>query len=1711
MKRILISILAVALLFNTLGGVIVTAAGIKTQTNGLIFNGSATAPVIVDSGYTNSANANAERSYTQILRAVGDLRQDIAMVTGGIDCKAIQKLSKDSSELQTERLNAADQSKVPALITDITSIESDYAIIVGDISNSSIIKQLIANGKLDEAKTIEGEWEAYVIKEVLSPVSGVDKALVIAGSDARGTIYGIYKLSESIGVSPFYWYSDVPVKTQSSFGWTGGTVVNEGPDVKYRGIFINDEEESNEWAKSFFKEAQTPGVNYYRRVFEMVLRMGGNTLWPAMHGCSTAFNKVLDTDGIPINAKEAAKYGIIMSASHCELMLRNNVGEWHDWFNANSSKYDNVHYKGEYYKSYDFTLNEEMLLDYWRERIITNKDFESILALGVRGPHDEAFNCEDLNKYKGNNESEKKVNMMIDVITKQRGIIVEVYGEENLKNVPQVFIPYKEMNDVYNAGLNEFFLWDGSRDFNGDGVIDWKDDNTDIILMWAEDNENYLRQDLTDEEASRAGGAGVYYHISYWGPPTSYLWLNSTSLYEMSEQMHRAYSIGANDYWILNVGDIKPSETSMEFFLKMAWDVETWNDKTVLTHLTEQVSRDYNLPYSEAEKLAGYIGEFYEMNGVRKAEFYGKASFGSEPMWFNPTAFGDETMLWLEKATALKEKMDAVYESLPEEYKGVFYQQIYYNVLSLYDVIEQHVYLSKNHLAAEQGRIGSATVYADLAKAVRQRFDERVNKFNSFNSGKWTNFIKYVRAGAENPKREDGEYKFVFEAGEGIGVCGENSSKTLRLNSLINSDKSYFDVYSLSSLLEKWEAVTSDSWIILDSATGETRTEQRVIVSADWQKLSNGENKGKIEIYSVDKNGTRAAAPTVTLNVAAVKSNVQFDGKSYIEANGYVAIEAEHYTEAIGGADGRFWGLIESNGVNGDTMKALPDTATKTTDWANTAKLRYRVYFEEAGTYSLSLNRRPVSNEGKDNGTDRSMNVAVGVGTSTPKTLNGNRYSGRWEDVLLRQEILTTSIKVEAGWNDIYVYMSDASFVFDRMVIETVRDAVPDAVLGAPISPNNIVDSTPDTIGTLPIALAQYNSSQYSATITMGESIDFDVAGTVSVSSSASGIAKAEFTADKITVYGIGVGKAIITAELNDGSKAIISVFVSPNGEAGAGVYVANAQDCFVINSIDALNNTKYAYTTVSTTAWNIKGSGIEVESSGNQDKWLSTTWESLNGDAPGISFTVRVDKTGDYFVYLNTNCPDVDADSYHLFVDMNYVTTHNDFALGDLMWNSKKNTINLSEGEHTFTIFGREDGFALNQILIAPTSFAAPASGTLLEPSGNELKDDELQPDDPDDTPTDDPEDPPADDGDTPAVTDKSDSESDSFFRSNSQGRIIINAKSALAGTAYSNCAGSDLGHIWSETEKGVQVMPNEGKNWTTGSIDGLEGKAPSLEFKFKVDKLDEYYVFINMSNPDNGSDSYFVAVDGKFITEGTWYVDADGTEHRYGDGVQIENEKWYSTRQAITLTEGEHTIKIYAREDGLTVNQIIITDDKALDIPNGEFFNQSPRDRLEVSLANINDITLGIDVYSFEAVASAGTKPVSLTVSSDNESVVIASADGLNINLFAVSNGEATVTVTASAEGYNDATAEFKVTVNRETTDEYILGDVNADGIVDNNDAIYLLYHTIFGESDYPVNQPCDFNGDGIVDNNDAIYLLYHTIFGDADYPLFNNYLLT
>lgn len=1328
--RQLFAVLAVC----ALHGALLTAAppAWAADTGFTIYDGAATTPILIDGTYRGDHD---DRDYRQVRRAVQDLRQDVAMVTGAIDAGVVQNLYADSAAAKEARLTNADPSKVPALLSHADGAAT--AIIVGVVGQSELVDGIIGAGKFDEAAQIAGAWEGYAVKVVDAPVAGVDRALVIAGGDARGTIYGIYSISEEIGVSPWYWFSDVPVRQRDEIVVRGDTLVNGGPDVRYRGIFINDEERTIDWAKAKFPTGRgTPEVNYYRHVFEMMLRVGLNTLWPAMHEGTTSFNAATDTGmydaGTPVNAREAADYGVVMSSSHAELMLRSNVEEWRPFYERNKVALD---IKGvDYRDAYDYSLNKPALVQYWRERLVANARFESVIPLGLRGVHDDAPKFTPGNPY----GFADVLAMVSDVLVEQRGLIAEVYGRADA--VPQVFIPYKEMGDLYNNGLKAHIP-------------------PDVTLVWAEDNAGYVRQVPTPTEAARPGGNGIYYHSSYWGWPKSYLWLNSTPMTLMVEQLRRAWHSGAGRFWILNVGDIKPGEMKIELFAKLAWDVDGSDIDRFLTRL---VARDFGLGGRQAHVVVDVLNRFSVLESTKRAEYWGAASAASADTGvfpgefsypFSSTSDGDELQRYINEANELVDILAGI--DLAEDYQSAFYQQITHRVRSYRNMAEQIGYYWKNQLYAQQGRYGSAAIYALLSKQARERIRSDEEYWDTVSGGKWDKAIGYTHPHGGNQgvvMLTDNRYAGATPA-DGIGANAEGQkvpgSGTLRFNSGSPDDERFFDVFARNAGVQEWVAAADAPWITLSATAGAVATEHRVTVTVDWARLA-ASATGTIRVYPAT-----GGDPVATFSVQADKviprdaDTTAMKPGGHIEANGYVAVEAEHFAENVPGADGSEWRPVEGLAQRGDAMKAFPETAPRVdAGFASTAKLTYRVYFSSTGRFTGTYYRVPTLNEGReDDGTPRTAQTAIGLDGNAPVLLAGCASTGcgnAWAENVMRQtEPLRFTVDVaKPGWHDLVVYRSNAAIAFDRIVIETQVGAVGDGLVGPVESPNGIANGKA-TVAPIPPEVAHFRVLP-AVTVPAGKTLAVNgVDDAVTATSNNKTAVSAVVHNGAVTIIGNRVGIAEITVTTNRGLAVFTATVEKADGER-LGAYQERAGSV-VIDPSDALERSEYANAVGSnngTHTWALVRNGLQtvpVADSSAKANWLANNAaqaqallaagpaDRVNGSAaagtpPRLEFTIDITNGGTYYLFVNSTNPNPDADSYHVAVDgrWRYHSSKGTSETAFETWYGSTSVsaaaLTLAPGRHTIALWTREAGFAPNQLAL--TTNATPGLTGFQPPS---------------------------------------------------------------------------------------------------------------------------------------------------------------------------------------------------------------------------------------------------------------------------------------------------------------------------------------------------------------------------------------------------------
>lgn len=472
------------------------------------------------------------------------------------------RIVTDAADHEVVRIAAADLRRDIATVSGAAEGGAGQ-VWIGTLGHHAAIDRLVAAKRIDVGK-LKGAWESFLIVTIDRPAPGVPRALVIMGSDRRGTAYGAYELSRAIGVSPWHWWADVTPLHRDALYVAKGMQRFGPPSVKYRGIFLNDEDWGLvPWAAGTHARDEKPlGPKTYEKVFELLLRLKANLLWPAMHKVTQPFN------ADPANAALADRYAIVMGSSHAEPMLRNNVGEW----TAPAA-------------DFDYLKNPDGVRAYWDARVTANAGYESVWTLGMRGIHDSGM--------VGPKTVEERRATLERIFADQRAML----GKAGISEAPQVFTPYKEVLDVYRAGLK---------------VPD------DVTLMWPDDNFGYIRHFPDAAERARKGGSGVYYHLSYLGAPLSYLWLSTTPPALIRQEMGRAWDKGARTMWVVNAGDLKPAELGTDYFLRLAWDVEGVRaapvDKFVEKWAAETVG------VAVAKPVAAILRDYHRLNFARRPE-----------------------------------------------------------------------------------------------------------------------------------------------------------------------------------------------------------------------------------------------------------------------------------------------------------------------------------------------------------------------------------------------------------------------------------------------------------------------------------------------------------------------------------------------------------------------------------------------------------------------------------------------------------------------------------------------------------------------------------------------------------------------------------------------------------------------------------------------------------------------------------------------------------------------------------------------------------------------------------------------------------------------------------------------------------------------------------------------------------------------------------
>lgn len=929
-----------------------------------------------------------------------------------VKSKVKAQLYYDSKDFEVVKKVASLFSKDVQLVTgqslEIHTTENKMvanSIIVGTLGHNAMIDELVAKKKLD-IEPLKGKWESYLVQVIRNPFSGVDKALVVVGSDRRGTAYGLLSISESMGVSPWYWWADAPVTKMNELCLKVNKILSKEPTVRYRGLFINDEDWGLlRWAKNTFeKERGNIGPKTYARVCELLLRLKGNYLCPAMHEASTAFNKM------PENKLVADSFAIVMGSVHCEPLLFNNASEW------------NKKTMGEW----DYVNNKASLNNVLKQRVTENSPYENVYTLALRGLHDKAMG--------GSNDMKERVKMLGDALNDQRQLVSDVL-KKPANEIPQAFTPYKEVLDVYSAGLE---LPD------------------DVTIIWPDDNYGYMKRLSSPREQKRSGRSGVYYHVSYLGKPHDYLWMSTTPPALMYEELRKAYDATADRIWLLNVGDIKSCEFSLDLFLSMAYDIDSFNYDNIATYQANWLAGMFGTKYYD--DFLNITSTFYHQAFSRKPEFMGWGyqwatnKHGKERNTDTDYSLANyrEADTRLAEYARIGTKVDQILNQLPEEKKAGFYQLLYYPVKGCELLNKMVLNGQKNRWYALQQRASAN----EVAKQVKVYYDslQTITKgYNSLLNGKW-NHIMTTRQGFaasyfEFPKLETAS----LSSAASLGVLVENED-VLKGRSSIHSlpafntylrQSYYFDIFNKGSESMNWSIKASDDWIIVNKTKGNIHTEERIWVSVDWQKVPVGERVGG----TIEINAGKAGKETVYVSVfhPSSPSLAEMD-TLFVEHNGYVSINAADFHRKVEN-DVIKIKLIPNLGFEntsvqlGDPAAPMQKTGSSIAprveyDFYSFAQGSVDVYTYVLPTFTLSSDKDYAGHEATN--IETRYGLAIDDGPVMNPSTSSFEYAQLWfESALKNCRINKTTLHINSpGKHTVKVICGDPGTVLQKVVLD---------------------------------------------------------------------------------------------------------------------------------------------------------------------------------------------------------------------------------------------------------------------------------------------------------------------------------------------------------------------------------------------------------------------------------------------------------------------------------------------------------------------------------------------------------------------------------------------------------------------------------------------------------------------------------------------------
>lgn len=917
----------------------------------------------------------SSNDYWGVIRAAGDLAVDFGRVTGTNLTLSNGVVGSVSASYSYHPVNNKNNTVYSTTGTANFSgpayaepANASTVIIAGTLGRSAVVDALAAANLLGDLSQVKGKWEAFVsvVVDVSKVVPGGGKALVIAGSDPRGTIYGLYDVSEQIGVSPWYFWADVAIQKQTDGIFALPTrKVQASPSVRYRGLFLNDEQPAlTDWVAAHW--ADTPygagfGPAFYSLVFELLLRLRANYLWPAI------WSTMLEVDD-PANQPLADAFEIVLGSSHTEPLMRAQNEFSKFYISAGDGPWA-------------YNLNNKTIDEYFRYGVQRAEPYarNSLWTMGMRGTGDTAI--EGLG-------ASSIVGMLNTLVTNQQAIISKGLGV-NISDVPQMWCLYKEVQSYIFEGLQV---------------------PPDVTLLWSDDNWGNVRRFPLVSEKDRAGGAGVYYHFDYVGDPRNYKWINTAQLTKTAEQMGMAYARGADRIWIVNVGDLKGLELPISHFLDLAYDQPRWgfgSGHSVADWTTAWSEREFGAG-APAPSISNIIARYSMYASRRKYELV-------EPETYSVLHYGEADTV-LAQWAALVGDAQKVYDSLDAAHQAAFFEMVLHPVLAGAIVHRLYIAAATNALYAGQKR-NAANVEIQTLLDASSADANLTLRWNALLGGKWAHMMDQTHLGYDGywqqPMRNTlpavtyVQTAFAALAGEiGVGVEGSNatipgddpfhanSGNTLTTPPLdpFGVPRRYFDVFSRGVKACGWTAAASVPWVSLSQAAGTVGSgnpDSRVYVSVDWSQATSTTVRINVTnaCRAFDKYGYQ---PPVVLVPVVVRSVSDSFKRGFVESDGTVAIDGAHYQGIVPAAS-------SSNSSGNITYRTFPDygrTSSGVGLWPPTTEkqtvdtapaLEYMLYLFSNATANVTVYLSPSQNYLGD---DTPLEYAISLypSASTPPT-----------------------------------------------------------------------------------------------------------------------------------------------------------------------------------------------------------------------------------------------------------------------------------------------------------------------------------------------------------------------------------------------------------------------------------------------------------------------------------------------------------------------------------------------------------------------------------------------------------------------------------------------------------------------------------------------------------------------------------------------------